>query len=182
MRPSLPIVAFLGLILMGFEPSLGEERTSPTEEARFFDSQILPILKTHCINCHGGEKVRSDLNLTSREALLKGGSRGPAVSLTKPDESLLLKAVDHADLRMPPRGKLTQGQIDLLARWLKMGAPWGGGTVVKRPGPPPVDDQARNFWSFRPVTRPRLPVVEDAGWVRSPIDAFVLARLEAAGI
>jgi mono/diheme cytochrome c family protein len=177
----------LGIVLpvfaAGFALSARGEQPSRAEGARFFDTQVLPILQAHCVTCHGGEKVRSDLNLTSREALLKGGKRGPAVSLDTPEESLLLQAVNQLDLKMPPKGKLPQAQIDILSSWVKMGAPWSETTVaVKRHGPPPVDDQARNFWSFRPVVRPPVPAVKRSYWVKTPLDAFVLAKLEAAGL
>src|SRR5262249_42295137 len=80
-------------------------------------------------------------------------------------------------------GKLSQAQIDTLSRWVKMGVPWSeGAAVAKRHGPPPVDEQARNFWSFRPVARPKVPEVKNTSWARTPIDAFVLAKLEAAGL
>jgi mono/diheme cytochrome c family protein len=161
------------------------EKPSPTEAAKFFETQVRPILSANCVSCHGGEKTRSGLKLTSRESLLKGGDHGPAVSSDKPEESLLLRAIGYTDdeLKMPPKGKLTQAQIDTLTRWVKMGAPWSeGATVAKRHGPPPVDEQARSFWSFRPVARPKVPEVKNASWVKTPIDAFVLAKLEAAGL
>jgi mono/diheme cytochrome c family protein len=151
--------------------------------ARFFEASVRPILQTHCLQCHGGAKARGGLSLTSREALLRGGTRGPAVSPGKPGDSLLLQAVNHRDLKMPPRGKLSQEQIDTLERWLGMGAPWPtASTAVARRGSPPVDAQARQFWSFRPVVRPGVPSVKRAEWARTPIDAFLLARLEAAGL
>jgi mono/diheme cytochrome c family protein len=177
-----------GLILLlcvtGVRPAAGAEPPSPAEGARFFATQVQPLLQAHCATCHGGDKVRSGLKLTSREALLKGGERGPAISLDRPAESLLLQAVNHKDeLKMPPKGKLPQAQIDVLSRWVQMGAPWPeGAPLVQRPGPPQVDEQARRFWSFRPVVRPRPPAVRKADWVRTPIDAFLLARLEAAGL
>ncbi len=161
------------------------EKPSAAEQAKFFETQVQPLLQANCISCHGGDKTRSGLKLTSREALLKGGDRGPAISVEKPEESLLLRAIRHTEdeLKMPPRGKLTQEQINTLTRWVKLGAPWSASTVVaKRHGPPPVDEQARNFWSFRPVVRPGVPEVKHAGWVRTPIDAFLLAKLEAAGL
>ncbi len=157
----------------------------PAEPARFFETQVQPILQAHCLACHGGEKkIRGGLRLTSRNAILEGGDSGPAVSPDRPEESLLLRAVNHQDLKMPPKGKLPQAQIDVLARWVRMGVPWVEGTAAaaKRHGPPPVDDQARRFWAFRPVERPAVPEVRDRAWVRNPIDAFVLAKLEAAGL
>jgi hypothetical protein len=84
---------------------------------------------------------------------------------------------------MPPKGKLPETQIDILRRWVNMGAPWAEKTTLAgRHGPPPVDEQARGFWSFRPIVRPSLPPVRQADWVRTPLDAFVLAQLEAAGL
>jgi hypothetical protein len=122
------------------------------------------------------------LSLTSRAAALRGGEHGPVLVSGKPAESLLLKAVSHTgDLKMPPKGKLAAAQIDVLTKWIEMGAPWPAGEI--RPaGPPPVDEQARNFWSFRPVGRPSVPAVKRADWVKTPVDAFILAKLEAAGL
>jgi hypothetical protein len=185
MPPRVLTGLFLCLFVAVAPPAAGAERPSPAEGARFFETQVLPVLQANCFPCHGGgEKVRGRLRLTSREGLLKGGDSGPAVSPEKPGESLLVRAISYSDdPRMPPKGKLPPAQIDALTRWVEMGAPWPeGGTAVKRAGPPPVDDKAREFWSFRPVARPAAPEVKDHDWVKTPIDAFVLAKLEAAGL
>jgi mono/diheme cytochrome c family protein len=167
-------------------PGAGLPAAPPSEPARFFETQVRPILQAQCLTCHGGgKKVRGGLRLTSRELLLKGGDSGPAVLFQKPDDSLLLQAVNYEDRKMPPRAKLPQAQIDVLTRWVQMGAPWPADAVkslAKHTGPPPVDDDARRFWSFRPVARPQVPQVQDRAWVRNPVDAFVLAKLEAAGL
>src|SRR5262249_45433376 len=87
--------------------------------------------------------------------------------------------------KMPPKGKLPQKQIDILTRWVKLGAPWSPAAAnagAKRSGPPPVDEHAKQFWSFRPATRPAVPAVKKTDWVGNPIDAYVLAKLEAAGL
>jgi mono/diheme cytochrome c family protein len=160
----------------------GADPAPPAEGARYFEAHVRPVLQTHCVSCHGGEKVRGGLSLTSRDGAIKGGDTGPALSPGKPSESLLLRAVSHAgELKMPPKGKLAQTQIDALTKWVEMGAPWPAGEI-RHAGPPPVDDQARNFWSFRPVVRPTVPAVKRADWVKTPIDAFILAKLEAAGL
>lgn len=177
------LAAVLGLLKLS-SPVQAEQK--PTEEqAKFFETQVRPVLQAHCFSCHGGEKkIKGGLRLTSRELLLQGGDSGPAVSLQKPEESLLFQAIHYQNLKMPPRGKLPQAQIDLLTRWVKMGAPFAEGAASQpaaRHGPPAVDDQARNFWAFRSVARPPVPSVKNRGWVRNPIDAFVLARLEAKG-
>src|SRR5262245_42203922 len=152
-----------------------------TEQLGFFEREVAPILKANCIQCHGAEtKVQSGLYLTSREGVLKGGENGPAVSLDNPDESTLLEAINHRGYEMPPKGKLPQTKIDVLTRWVKLGLPWPNGekgNLVHR-GPPVVDDAARNFWSFRAVVRPDVPPVKNEAWVRNPIDAFILAKLE----
>jgi hypothetical protein len=156
---------------------------STAEQAKFFDLQVLPILQAHCFTCHGNDKEpKSGLRLTSREGLLKGGKRGAAVSLEKPEDSRLLQAIHYGELKMPPRGKLPTAHIDVLTRWVKMGVPFGEGVVeAVRPGPPKVDDRARGFWAFQPVVRPAVPPVRNRDWVRNPIDAFILAKLEEKG-
>jgi uncharacterized membrane protein len=107
------------------------------EQAQFFTSQVKPILQSNCVSCHSGAQPTGGLRLTSRDALLKGGGSGPAVSLAKPAESLLLAAVNYQGRRMPPSGKLPQAQIDLLTRWVSMGAPWPAGAEasLERPAP-----------------------------------------------
>jgi hypothetical protein len=162
-----------------------EPKPAAMDGAKFFEKDVQPILQAQCISCHGGgeKKPKGGLALTSRAALLKGGASGPAVTLDQPDTSLLIKAINHQDLKMPPKGKLTQAQIDILTRWVKMGLPWSeGGKIAVKHGPPPVDDAARNFWSFRPVQQPPVPAIKHGDWVKNPIDAFVLVRLEAAGL
>jgi mono/diheme cytochrome c family protein len=197
MRDSLTVMTVAALAGLSFSwPALPVQSSenaaplkpslTPGEYDKFFESQVQPILKANCFACHGGEqKVKGGLHLTSREALLKGGNTGPAVALDKPEQSLLLQALNYQEPKMPPKGKLPQAQIDILTRWVKMGVPWPAGgtnTTAKRHGPPPVDEQAKQFWSFRPVARPVLPIVKDTAWVRNPVDAFVLAKLEASGL
>jgi mono/diheme cytochrome c family protein len=175
----------VGLTTAGAQgPDKGAKPGQPSaEQAAFFDKEVKPILLAHCFSCHGGAaKIKGELRLTSRANILKGGRTGPAVSLEQPGESLLLHAINHESLKMPPKGKLPQAQIEVLTRWVKMGIPWPDGAALVRHGPPQVDDKAKSFWSFRPVARPAVPKVQNAGWVVNPIDAFVLARLEAAAL
>jgi mono/diheme cytochrome c family protein len=179
--------AFNAPLAVGAEKATQLRSTAPNREsAKFFENEVQPILKSNCFTCHGGEKkVKGGLRLTSRETILQGGDSGPAVNLDKPEQSLLLRAVNYQEPNMPPKGRLQQSQIDILTRWVKMGAPWAASAALpaaRRRSPPHVDEHARQFWSFRPVKRPPLPVVKDPNWIRSPIDAFVLAKLEAAGL
>jgi mono/diheme cytochrome c family protein len=179
LRPAL--AALLALLLPGGlrPPLAGAAEPS-------YEKDVLPILQAHCLNCHGGEaKIKGGLKVTSRADVLKGGDSGPAVTLDKPESSLLLKAVGYADddLKMPPKGKLPPAQIEMLTKWVKAGVPFAAAKAVARHGPPPVDAEARNFWAFRPVVRPPVPQIHNPQFlIRNPVDAFVLAKLDAAGL
>lgn len=157
----------------------------PAEDVAFFEKEVLPILKANCFACHGAEKkLQGGLKLTSREDILKGGDSGPAFDSEKPSESLLLAAINYDGLMMPPKGKLPKTQIDVLTKWVTRGLAWSekaAATATKAHGAPVVDDEARNFWAFRQVERRDVPQVKRSAWVRTPIDAFVLAKLEANG-
>ncbi len=152
-------------------------------QVEFFESKIRPILADHCYKCHSTEagKSKADLLLDTREALRKGGTTGPAIVPGDPDKSLLIEAVRYAseDLQMPPKeegGRLAPEKIALLEQWVKMGAPdpRTGGKA-----PPSDVAAARRHWAFQPVVKPAVPAVKNAKWVRTPVDAFVLAQLEA---
>ena len=109
---------------------------SSREYDKFFESEVRPILQANCFACHGGEaKIKGGLKLTSRETILKGGDTGPAISLARPDDSLLLRAIHYkGDLQMPPDGPLPLKEVDTLTRWVKEGLPWTPGTVdMRRP-------------------------------------------------
>ena len=150
----------------------------PREAIRFFETEIRPTLHNRCAQCHNDQLRTSGLSLSSRERLLEGGNRGAAVSLERPGESLILAALRHAgDLRMPADGKLPDGRIAAFERWLELGVPW--------PDAPPSRSNRTaegGHWAFRAVERPDVPEVRDPGWARNPMDRFVLARLEEAGL
>jgi mono/diheme cytochrome c family protein len=148
--------------------------------ADFFEKEVQPILQAHCFSCHGAEKkVKGGLDMSSREALLKGSDNGAVVSLEKPDTSMMIDAIRHGELKMPPKGKLPLSQIEILEKWIKSGVPYSGGKgVAKQHGPPKVDAEARNFWSYKAVKNPTIPKVKNQAWVKNPIDAFILSKLE----
>jgi len=158
--------------------SLAAEPAKPS--ADLFEKEVLPILQAHCFSCHGAEKkVKGGLDMSSREALLKGSDNGAVVSLEKPDTSMMIDAIRHGELKMPPKGKLPLSQIEILEKWIKSGVPYSGGkAVAKQHGPPKVDEEARNFWSYKAVKNPTIPKVKNQAWVKNPIDAFILSKLE----
>jgi hypothetical protein len=149
----------------------------------FFEKRIRPLLANKCYQCHSlqSKKAKGGLLLDSRAGLLNGGDSGPAIVIGDPDASLLIKAVrcKDKDLRMPPgREKLTGAQVADLEAWVKMGAPLPRAGVQEDR----IKAEARTHWAFQPVKRPAVPTVKNERWVQSPIDAFILAKLEHAGM
>lgn len=151
----------------------------------FFENEVRPLLIEKCGACHGGARPKGKLNLTSRAEILQGGDNGPAAVPGKPDESLLVKVVRYqGELRMPPKGKLTDRQIKVLERWVELGAPWPGG---KAPFAPTADrftitEKHRQFWAFQPVKTVPALAARNVSWSRSSIDRYILAGLEAKGM
>ena len=169
--------------------------TASPNDLKFFDEQVKPLLAANCLKCHGGEsKIKGGLRLTTRDSILKGGDDGAVISLDAPDKSLLLSAINYSgELKMPPNSKLPPGKIEILTKWAKSGVPWTAGldltpaTVAQapasgRPDPPTPEAARKSFWAFQPVTRLLVPSVKDKEWVRNPVDAFVLAKLEEKGL
>jgi mono/diheme cytochrome c family protein len=150
------------------------------DQVEFFESRIRAVLATHCFKCHVGEKRESGLQLDSREGLLAGGDRGPALVPGDVENSRLIQAVRHlpdAELQMPPDEKLRDDQIADLEAWVAMGAPW---PKVAVPPHVQITEQQRQHWAFRPMADPSPPAVRDTAWPRQDLDYFILARLEAA--
>jgi mono/diheme cytochrome c family protein len=162
------------------------QQVAGSDEIRFFETKIRPLLAENCFKCHGAEKQEENLRLDSRAAVLTGGDRGPAVVPGKPDGSLLIKAIKHLDdLEMPPKKQLSREQIADLTLWIKSGAVWpddGAPATATRRSGYQVTDKDRAHWAFQPVKRPAIPAVKNSAWVANPIDAFVLAKLEAKNL
>ncbi len=182
----------LGVVLVllpGLCGMIQAQELGGPQKATFFDRQVKPILAANCFECHGGQStIQGGLRLTSRAGILKGGQRGPAVDREDPESSLLIRAINHAGPKMPPGGPLPSEQIAVLTQWVKLGLPWseeqedfGFAAQDDGKGPPEVED-AKKFWSFQSPKRPEAPKVNLDEWVKTPIDAFILAKLEAAGL
>ncbi|HZT44445.1 MAG TPA: PSD1 and planctomycete cytochrome C domain-containing protein [Chthonomonadaceae bacterium] len=182
--------ALAALCAAGFaagDPSSGQDAVSP-QAAEFFEAKVRPVLFSRCFDCHGASQQMGGLRLDSRAAILKGGSRGPALVPGDPDKSRLIQAIHYTGaLKMPPTGKLAANEIAALTEWVRMGAPWPTAAVSPPPKTGPQGDYVlseaqKRFWSFQPVRLPRLPAVKNKAWVRTPIDRFILAKLEARGL
>jgi mono/diheme cytochrome c family protein len=155
-----------------------------------FAQQVRKVLLDQCVKCHGGEKSKADFDLTTREGLLRGGnSKKAAVVPFKAKESRLYMFVTHQEKpHMPSQAdKLSDAQIAAIEKWIDFGAPYDKplvdkpNTIAKKPLI--VTDEDRNFWSFRPLPRAvELPNVKNEAWCKTPIDRFILAKLEEKAI
>ena len=179
------VVFWLMVVWIACAPSVTRAAAPSAKAAEFFEARVRPVLVEHCQKCHGASKQESGLRLDSREAMLRGGNSGPAVVVGKPEESLLMDAVRREGLEMPPDDELIADEIAALEAWIRGGAVWPAGaasTEVTLGDQTRLFAEAKSHWAFQPVGKPPLPKVKNAAWVQSPVDAFILARLEAEGM
>lgn len=188
-RPFVFVVCgvFAGLVPGAGFAQPGKTAQPPTrEQAAFFEKNIRPVLVRKCYSCHGtdAKKIESGLSLATRDGLLKGGDRGPAIVPGDVKNSLLLQALRHEDkdLTMPPKEKLSKRVIANFEKWVSMGAPDPRGiSPTARKGK--IDIAAgRKFWSFRAPRKPAVPRVNNRAWPKSDIDRFLLAAMEKQGV
>ena len=173
-------ILILGASLGAAEPT--------SEQIEFFEKKIRPTLAQKCYGCHNSKMKTplGGLRLDSKEGLLHGGDSGKAIVAGDPAASRLVQAISYKqELKMPPSGKLTDEQIADLEAWVKMGAPdprvaeAAPSTVAKKS----YDwTEARKFWAFQPAKQPAVPNVANKRWVQSPVDSFIVSKLEQQGL
>ena len=154
------------------------------------EKDVLPIFQVRCVACHGKRQQEAGLDLRTRASRLKGGRSGPAVLPGNPDQSPIIQKIESGE--MPPVElqlansvrPATAAELKLLRRWIAAGAPPDPPVSAAEEvnGGPAVTEQDRKFWSFQPPVRPSIPEVRAQELVRTPVDAFLLARLEAGGL
>jgi len=132
--------------------------------AEFFETRVRPVFATRCSACHNARTAMGGLDLSNEASFRKATSNG---------EKMIAALGYSGKVRMPPSGKLADAEIEDLRRWVASGAPWPRQTAQRAPG---------SHWAFEPVRDVKPPSVRRSGWVRTPVDAFVLARLEAEGL
>lgn len=172
---SLITVASVFVFLFGHNSQKSQADEPTPEQIRFFETSVRPVLVEHCQKCHGAEKQWGNLRLDSSKSLLQGGDTGAAIVPGDPEQSLLIRAVRQTDedLKMPPKEKLSDKQIADLVQWVKIGAPYPASTDT-----PKVRNRDPKHWSFQSPTDPAPPAVNQTSWLQSPLDAFILAKLE----
>ncbi len=195
LAPSRAVVMVLAWFAVGAAPAPGDlavpavapdHATTMERGLELFRKDVRLLLTDHCVKCHGGATTKAELDLTTREGLLRGGAEGPAVVPGKAGESFLYQLIAHAEEpRMPLKAKkLPDEAIARIGAWIDAGAPYDG-PLVGKDGPigaRKVGEEDRQFWSFLPLASPEPPKVRDEGWCRTPVDRFILARLEAQGL
>jgi len=138
-----------------------------------FRQRVAPILETRCLSCHDGSKPKGGLSLATSKQFRDGGESGPVVIAGKPDESLLVEYISGDEPVMPKDSDpLASSDIALIRAWIERGAAWPEDVELIDKRPHDLD-----WWSLRQLQRPTPPDVR-SDWIRTPIDAFVLARLE----
>lgn len=179
----------LGLLIAVcfFCEAMGVDRNS-ANGIEYYEKEVRPLLAERCYKCHAlnSKRVGGGLLLDNPSDWQRGGDSGPVLVPGKPNASLLIKAVRYADsdLQMPPKNKLTDAEIRVLEQWISIGAPATKQVRGKPlPTPQPIDmELGRRHWAYRAIGNPQPPTVRNTRWPKSPIDQFVLARLEGKAI
>jgi len=164
-RTLVAVLVAVGL-LSGAVAAADSAEASPVR----FEADIYPLLRKACFECHGVDAQEAGLRVDQRTALFDSGSVVPG----SPEDSELLRRVTlpkgHDEIMPAVGDPLSAVEVDVLRRWIAAGANW------------PEDFTAPKHWAYVPPARPALPEVKDPKWVQSPIDRFVLARLEAVDL
>jgi hypothetical protein len=146
------------------------------DAGRLFRERVAPILEARCLSCHGDGEPKGGFSLASQKSAFAGGASGPAIVPGKPDDSLLIGYISGDDPEMPKAAPpLSAGEVAAICDWISAGATWPNGLILKdktKTGP---------WWSLAPLVQPDVPAI-DSPWIRTPIDAFVLARLNELGL
>jgi len=183
----MPRHAFVAFALLAntvlAAPQISEKHAADMAKGlALFKNDVRGLLNQHCLKCHGGDKIRGDLDLSTRAGLLKGGEEGPSVVPGKATSSLLYQLITHSQKPyMPAKAdKLTAASIKKIAEWINLGAPYDKPLTEKSVAGKgmQVTEGDRKFWSFVPLKKPATPKIKNTKWPANEIDHFVLSKLE----
>ncbi|MCO8125445.1 PSD1 and planctomycete cytochrome C domain-containing protein [Stieleria sp. TO1_6] len=175
----------IGPVLIAIVLSSAVRAETQAKSEAFFENQIRPLLSKHCFECHNADKQEGGIRLDFRQALIDGGDSGAAIVPGQPESSLLIEAVRYEGLEMPPEAPLSPEEIAKLVRWVRQGAVWPESDAIAKPS---LGDQdairkvADSHWAFAAIEMPPQPETSDPDWARTPIDKFVLAKLDTNGL
>jgi hypothetical protein len=169
--------AIVAVLLWGSETLVTAAAEADSSPAMAFERDVAPLLAQRCLGCHSGTDPQGQLDLTSDELAVKGGESGSALTRKEPLDSPLWRRVAAGE--MPPEHPLPDRERAVLREWLSQGAIW----------PQPIDPLAYSsesragydWWAWQPIGEPTIPM-DDSGWSRSPLDAFVAEKRAAAGL
>ncbi|MBT6154241.1 MAG: DUF1549 domain-containing protein [Planctomycetaceae bacterium] len=173
----LSVTCFVLVLETAFVPVRAADAPAPT-----FESTVRPILKAHCFQCHGVEgEPEGGLDLRLKRLMAKGGESGPAIMPGKSGKSLLLERILSGEMPPEDNTKLTPAQIAVISRWIDAGAKTAGLEPENVEEGVLMTAADRSYWAFQPIRRPKTPATKNAARVRTPIDSFLLSRLEQKG-
>ncbi|MCA9431422.1 MAG: DUF1549 domain-containing protein, partial [Candidatus Omnitrophica bacterium] len=183
---TLRIVVFLLLLSSTLQGSVSGDED-------YFESKVQPVLEANCYECHSHEtKMEAGLTLDSLEGALRGSDFGRVIEPEKPEESLLISAIQYTnkDLHMPPKKKLPEEDIAVLVEWVKGLQPEESPSQIEAasksedaaPDWESIYQERLDWWSLQPVANPSPPEVEEDSWPNNEVDRFILAAMEEQGI
>ncbi len=161
--------------------------TNTAEGLEYFEKKVRPLLAAKCQMCHGAQLKSGGVDFSSVEGFVKARDEAALISLDNPGESRLLGIVGYtASKKMPPSGKLSALELEVFDSWISMGAPWPGAEQQEKMIPASHDgvftSAQKAYWAFQPVSRPEGPTVSDPAWVSTPVDRFILGKLDEKGM
>ncbi len=184
--PRSLIAGVLFCAVVSVAPAADPKPTFTAEQVKFYTDQVAPVLKAHCLKCHGEnpKKLKGGFDLRTRGAVLAGGDTGPGAMPGKAKESLLVEAINHSKkgYAMPPEGgKLPAADIATLTKWVDQGLPVPpdlmGEAVAEAPKKKEFTAEQKAYWAYQPVKRPAAPKADV-----HPVDAFLEVKLASKGL
>ncbi len=186
----LPVLVIAAAMTLAYGFAQQPAATDPDHVAKMakgtdlFKASVRGILQSKCVKCHSGERVEGELDMNTREALLKGGSRGPSIVPNDHKKSLLWQLTAHQkEPHMPhERAKLSDSDIQKVAEWIDLGAPYDKPFVEKDETAwtrKVIAEEARKHWAFQPLLK---DIRNPKPAVHNPVDGFILAKLESSGL
>ncbi len=172
-----------------FDAPIGAPAQEAAQQRARFEKHVAPLLKARCVSCHGDTKPAVGLNLASSAGLLKGSVNGPVIVEGFSDRSVLVRRISNHTMPPPGAGKaLSESELQSIKEWIDRGNFSEHVTVDSAERPfspleaPPITAEQKQWWAFRKPVAVAPPKVKAKARVRTPVDSFVLAKLESKGL